>query len=190
MNSVSMMLDGFTRLDRGRLPCNFVGVRPGDEIELSRELVLTVGKTDHTIPSVCYIVWDRRFKLKEKYHGLSGDEIRDLRESGTEVTHEVRLPLVGYTGDTAPRGLDENPDLYKAKILITEMTFAAPDHRQELIHRNGHMHLDDFVKRAEQFENELVVCGHFSTRYGPRQAERLVRSKLPDMLGGRLKLWL
>ncbi|MGI9519374.1 MAG: MBL fold metallo-hydrolase [Pirellulaceae bacterium] len=190
VDSVGMMLDGFTRLDRGRLPCNFIGVSPGDEIELSRELVLTVGKTDHTIPSVCYIVWDRRFKLKEEYHGLSGDEIRDLRESGTEVTREVRLPLVAYTGDTAPRGLDQNPDLYKAKILITEMTFAAPDHRQDLIHRNGHMHLDDFVKRADRFENELVICGHFSTRYGPRQAERLVRAQLPGMLDGRLKLWL
>ena len=98
--------------------------------------------------------------------------------------------LICVSKDTAPRGLDDNPDLYKAKILITEMTFAAPDHRQDLIHKNGHMHLDDFVQRADKFENELVVCGHFSTRYGPRQAEKLVRAKLPDMLDGRLKLWL
>ncbi len=190
VSSVERMLQGFSRLDRGRLPCNFVGVRPGDEYELSRELVLTVGKTFHTIPSVCYIVWDRRKKLKPEYLDLSGDQIRDLRQGGTEVTSEVRFPLVAYMGDTSPKGLDENPDIYQAKILISEMTFAAPDHRKELIHKSGHMHLDDYVRRKNKFENELIVCGHFSTRYGPRQAEKLVRSKLPGMLDGRLKLWL
>ncbi len=187
---VGHMLDGFTRLDRGRLPCNFVGVRPGDEIEFSRELVLTVGRTAHTVPSVCYIVWDRRKKLKTEFLELNGDQIRDLRAAGTEVTHEVRLPLVAYMGDTSPRGLDDNPDVYKAKVLISEMTFVAPDHRQELIHKNGHMHLDDYVQRADKFENELVICGHFSTRYSRKQAESLVSRKLPDMLGGRLRLWL
>ncbi len=190
MDAVGQLLDGFCRLDRGRLPGNFIGVRPGDEYELSRELVMTVGKTAHTIPSVCYIIWDRRFKLLPEYRELSGEAIRDLRQQGTEVTREVRLPMVAYMGDTAPRGLDDNPDAYNAKILICEMTFAAPDHRKELIHKNGHMHLDDYVRRQSKFNNELVICGHFSTRYAPRQAEKLVRSKLSDMLGGRLKLWI
>jgi ribonuclease Z len=190
IDPVCQMLDGYTRLDRGRLPCNFVGVRPGDEIELSRELILTVGRTTHTVPSVCYIVWDRRKKLKPEFAELTGEQIRDLREQGTEVTGEVRFPLVAYTGDTSPRGLDENPVVYEAKILISEMTFVAPDHRRELIHKSGHMHLDDYVQRAERFKNELVICGHFSTRYTRKQAESLVVRKLPDMLGGRLRLWL
>ena len=190
VGAVDRMLNGFTRLDRGRLPCNFIGVNPGDEIELSRELVLTVGKTWHTIPSVCYVVWDRRYKLRDEFLSLSGREIRDLKVQGVEITREVRVPLVAYMGDTSPRGLDENPDVYRARVLITEMTFAAPDHRRELIHKNGHMHLDDYVKRADRFENELVVCGHFSTRYNRRQAERLVLGRLPEMLDGRLKIWL
>ena len=61
------LLTAFTRLDNGRLPCRFVGVMPGDEIELSRELVVTVLKTYHSVPSVGYIVWERRKKLKEEY---------------------------------------------------------------------------------------------------------------------------
>jgi len=190
IDGVDKMLSGFERLDRGRLPCNFIGVRPGDEIELSKELVLQVGKTTHTIPSVCYLIWERRNKLREEYADLSGDQIRDLRISGQQVTRETRFPLFAYMGDTSPRGLDDNPDIYRAKILITEMTFAAADHRRELIHKNGHMHLDDYVKRADKFENELIICGHFSTRYSRRQAEHLVRKSLPDMLDGRLKLWL
>ena len=184
------MLGAFMRLDRGRLPCNLIGVKPGDEIELSRELVVTVGQTRHTIPSLCYIVWERRRKLKPEFAELSGDEIRDLRQSGTEVTRELRFPTVAYLGDTAPEGMDDNPDVYRAKILIAEMTFVAPVHRKELIHKNGHMHLDDFVERKDRFENEIIIAGHLSTRYTQRQAERLVAKALPDQLGGRLHLWL
>ena len=31
-------------------------------------------------------MWDRRRKLKPEYHSLSGDQIRDLRLGGAEVT--------------------------------------------------------------------------------------------------------
>ena len=129
-------------------------------------------------------------KLKQQYLGLSGEQIRDLRVGGTEVTEEHRHPLVGYTGDTSPEGLDNNPIFLQTKILITEMTFAADDHRKQLIHKNGHMHLDDFVHRKDQFENELIIAGHFSTRYNRHQAIKIVKKRLPDLIGGRLHVWV
>jgi ribonuclease Z len=52
------------------------------------------------------------------------------------------------------------------------------------------MHLDDFVSRVDAFQNELVIAGHFSVRYNARQIQRWVEKRLPDMIGGRLKLWL
>lgn len=190
LKNVEMLLKVFSRLDRGRLPCQLVGLKAGDEVELSRELVLSVHRTTHTIPSLGFIVWERRKKLKPEYLNLAGPAIRDLRLQGVEITSEVRLPLVGYTGDTSPAGLDNNPDMFRAQILITEMTFVAPGHRKEKIHRHGHMHLEDFVSRAELFKNELVIAGHFSVRYNAKQIERWVHKRLPDMLGGRLKLWI
>jgi ribonuclease Z len=135
-------------------------------------------------------VWDRRNKLKTEYRDLSGDQIRDLRMAGTAVTEEVRQPLVAYAGDTAPAGLDACPAMYDAKILICEMTFVSPEHRKEKIHKFGHMHLDDFVDRRERFKNELVIAAHLSTRYGAASVERMVRRALPEMLDGRLMLWL
>src|SRR2546421_7643816 len=132
------------RLDRGRMICQLNGVKPGDEIELSREHVVTTFPTTHTIPSLGYVVWDRRMKLKEEYHGLPGDRIRDLRLSGVAVTREVRIPLVAYTGDTSPAGLDAYPAVFQAKVLITEMSFIRAKHRRDKIHKLGHMHLDDF----------------------------------------------
>jgi ribonuclease Z len=187
---VRAILKTFRRLDRGRLPCELVGVEPGDEIELSRELVVTASATHHTVPSLGFIVSERRRKLKAKYANLPGEQIRDLRQSGADVTDEIRIPLLAYLGDSAPKGLDDCPEMYQAKVLIAEMTFVAPDHRKEKIHKHGHMHLDDFIARQDRFENERIIAAHFSTRYHSRQVRNFVEKALPDMLGGRLHLWL
>jgi ribonuclease Z len=184
------LLKAFSQLDRGSMPCELVGVEPGEEISLSRELVVNVVATRHTIPSLGFIVTHRRHKLKSQYLELSGNEIRELKMNGVEITDEVRVPLLGYTGDTSPPGLDENPAFYTAKILITEMTFVAPEHRKDKIHKHGHMHLDDFVQRRERFKNELVIASHFSTRYSDQQIRRWVQKLIPDMFEQRLRLWL
>jgi ribonuclease Z len=70
------------------------------------------------------------------------------------------------------------------------MTFVAPSHRKDKIHKHGHMHLDDFVERQHRFRNEFIIASHFSTRYHRDQVRRLVDRALPGLLGGRLHLWL
>jgi ribonuclease Z len=190
VENVRRLLHIWQRLDRGRMAVELVGVRAGDEIELSREHVVAAFETRHTVPSLGYLVWERRRKLKPEFHGLAGEQIRDLRLSGTEVTHEVRTPLVCYVGDSAPAGLDAYPPLYEAKILITEMTFFRPEHRKEKIHKFGHTHLDDLIERADRFHNELIVLAHFSTRYHDRQIKAAVERRLPPALAQRVHLWM
>ena len=187
---IERILKLFTRLDRGRLPCRMLPARPGDEIELSREHVVTVSATRHTVPSLGFVVWDRRRKLKPEFHGLPGDQIRDLRLAGTDVTEEIRIPLLAYLGDSSPEGLDQCPAMYEARVLITEVTFVAPSHRKDKIHKYGHIHLDDIVERQSRFKNELIIASHFSTRYIDSRIRRLVERALPDLLEGRLHLWL
>jgi ribonuclease Z len=187
---VEQLLKAVSRLDRGRLPCKLVPTKPGDEIQVSRELLVTVSATTHTVPSLGYIVWERRKKLKAEYQGLAGEEIRDLRLAGNEVSEEIRRPLLAYLGDSSPAGLDNCPEMYEAEIFIGELTFVAPDHRKENIHKYGHFHLDDIVERRDRFKNKLVILGHFSTRYHDRQIRRFVEDRLPGMLDGRLHLWL
>ncbi|MBN2024034.1 MAG: metal-dependent hydrolase [Pirellulales bacterium] len=179
-----------SRLDRGRLPCELAPLAPGDEVNLSRELVVTVSATTHTVPSLGFVVWERRRKLKPELAELSGDRIRDLRLSGVDVTNEVRIPLVAYLGDSAPAGLDACPAMYQAKVLIVEMTFVAPRHRKDRIHKFGHIHLDDLVERRDRFANERIIAAHFSTRYHARQIEQFVHQALPDLLDGRMTLWI
>ncbi len=184
------LLKAFVQLDRGGMPCELEPIRDGDEIEVGREWLVTALRTRHTVESVGYLIEQRRHKLKPEYQSLSGSEIRDLRLGGTEVTRETRVPIFAYTGDTSPAGLDDNPEMYEAKILITEMTFVAPMHRREKIHKHGHMHLDDFHDRRDRFQNDVILASHFSTRCSDAQIKRWVAKRLPDMLDGRLKLWL
>lgn len=187
---VQEILRQFTRLDRGRMPCDLRPIAAGEEVELSRELIVSAVETKHTVPSLGFIAWDRRRKLKPEYQELSGEAIRDLRLAGTEVSAEQRRPIIAYLGDSAPGGLDANPAMYEAKVLICEMTFVAPDHRKDRIHKFGHMHLDDLVDRRDRFKNELVIAAHLSTRYHSKTVKALVAKALPDMLDGRLHLWL
>jgi ribonuclease Z len=142
------------------------------------------------VPSFGFVVWERRRKLKAEYQSLTGPQIRDLRLGGTEVTEERRVPLFGYLGDSAPEGLDSCPALYEAQVLVMEMTFVAPSHRKDKIHKFGHMHLDDVVERRSRFRNELIIASHFSTRYSVKRIRDLVGRHLPDLLDGRLHLWL
>jgi ribonuclease Z len=188
--AVDRLLKAWQRLDRGRMVCTLTGVAPGEEIELGRDHCVTVFETAHTVPSVGYQVWLRRKKLKPEFQGLTGDQIRDIRLSGVEVSAEVRTPLVCYMGDTAPGGLDNYPPAYESRILITEVTFFRPEHRKDKIHKYGHTHLDDLIERADRFQNEIIIAMHFSTRYQTNQIERAVMKRLPPRLKERIKLWL
>ena len=184
------VLQTFSRLDRGRLPCDIIGITAGQEIELSRELVVTVSATKHTVPSLGFIVWERRRKLKQEYQGLTGSQIRDLRLNGTEVSEEHRHPRLAYLGDSSPEGLDLCPTMYEADVLITELTFVSPQHRKEKIHKMGHIHLDDLLARRERFKNQLIIASHFSTRYHVRQLRQIIEKAVPDMFDKRLHLWV
>ncbi|MEL7336023.1 MAG: MBL fold metallo-hydrolase [Planctomycetota bacterium] len=184
------MLQTFRRLDRGPMPCELVGLNAGDEIECGREYLVVAVATRHTITSLGYIVYHRRHKLKPEFTELSGPEIRELKLKGTEITNEVRVPIFAYTGDTNVAGLDNNPEFFDAKILISELTFVAPEHRKEEIRKHGHMHIDDYRSRADRFNNELVIAGHLSTRYQSKQVKKMVQRALPGMLDGRMKLWI
>ena len=105
METVERILKLFTRLDRGRLPCQLVPHEAGRRNRvIARACRHRVGHAAHdSVAGI--IVWDRRRKLKPEYHNLPGDQIRDLRMSGgTEVTEEIRVPLVAFLGDSAAKG--------------------------------------------------------------------------------------
>ncbi|MDR0870233.1 MAG: metal-dependent hydrolase [Planctomycetaceae bacterium] len=189
VNAVQHLLDAFTHLDHGKLPCDLIGVKPGEAYELSRECAVSVHETEHPITSVGYIVWERKKKLKEEYRQLTQNQIRDLAISGIDVSQEVKHPRVAYLGDSTIAGLDNNPDMYEADVLIMEMSFAAKKHKTDKIYRRGHIHLDDILERRNRFHNKKIITAHFSVRCPDAEIERIVRRKVPNMLDNRLILW-
>ena len=75
---VSRILRLLSRIDRGRLPCKLLPALPGDEIELSREHVVTVSSTTHTVP------------------------LARLRRLGTTAETEARVPGPRRPSDPRP----------------------------------------------------------------------------------------
>lgn len=189
VGDVRAMLDAWEALDRGKQVCQLVGMRAGDSVEVSDDHFVTAFPTAHPVPSRGYVVWVRRQKLKEEFAGLPGERLKELREAGTDLTVEVRVPLVCYTGDTGPAGLDADRAVYEAKVLMVEMSFARPEHSRERIHSFGHLHLDDFLERADRFRNELIVAGHVTSRDEPATFQQWVRERLPAGLRERVRVW-
>ena len=191
-SDVHKLLRAWQRLDHGRMAVELVGLEPDETVDLNRELAVSTFPTTHTVPSLGYVLWGKKRKLKPEFADLTQDEIRIEAMRGTEMSAEVREPLVAYTGDTSPAGLfetDGGRDALRAKLLITEMTFFRPDHRRAKIHKFGHMHLDDIVERADRFENDAVLFVHASTRTGERPFRRAVEKRLPADLLARTTIW-
>ncbi len=145
----------------------------------------------HTVPSMGFVVWERRRKLKTEYIGLSGPQIRDLRLGGTDVTEEqsdrpVRLPAA-----TARRGLGQLPG---------DVRGPGAGHGDDVRRRrrtartrstsSGTCTWTTSSPARERFQNELIIASHFSTRYTSKRIRDVVAKVVPDMFDGRLQLWL
>jgi ribonuclease Z len=189
VDDVRALLAAWKALDRAALECTLIGLGPGESAYLSALHHVTAFPTEHPIPSRGYVVWERRQKLRDEFAGLPGDRLRQLREAGEELSVEVCVPLVCYTGDTGPGGLDADPAVYQAKVLITELSFARPEHTPAKIHAFGHLHLNDFVERAERFQNELIIAAHVTSRDDPADVARWAADRLPAGLRERVKVW-
>jgi ribonuclease Z len=46
------------------------------------------------------------------------------------------------------------------------------------------------VYKRQRFRNEVIIVGHFSTRYHPQQVHRYLEKRLPDHLKSRIKIWI
>jgi len=167
-------------LDGSDLPCHVVALTPGEEHELSRELVVRAFATHHRGPSQGYAVVARRRKVKPKYSGLSEAELRELRVAqGIEITRDLESVEVAYTGDGLIDVVDEEELVRTARLLILETTFVDERITVAQARREGHVHLFEIPPRATQFENEEIVLMHFSARYGAEEVRAALAARLP-----------
>ncbi len=181
------MLDAMGKLDRGAMRANVIPCTVGERYPLKGGLVAVPIEMVHRVPCYGYKVYHKRTKLKLEFQGHTNEEIIALRKRGVGVSEEVEVLRVAFTGDTTVEGLDRNPELYTADLLVMEVSFVDDTLNAKEARSRGHMHLDDVVERAHLFQNKELLFTHFSARHSPKGIQEALRTRLPADLYARVR---
>jgi ribonuclease Z len=184
--AIRTMMDGFSDLEGQRTPYTLIPVQPDQPVEIKNNILLRGFKAEHTCPAFGYTVAEKRTKLKTEFLGLPQEKLKELKESGTDITYSFEVPLITYTGDTAPGAHLLREDVRKSQIIISECTFFEPDHK-ERAKVGMHMHIDDIAEWLRVVECQYLVLVHISRRTdmmyarkriaevaGPKNAEKVL----------------
>ena len=175
---ITAMMDGFVRLERQKTPYELIPLEPGQELEIKNNTVLTCFPTEHTAPSVGYVISEKRTKLKDEFNGLPQEKLRELKDRGVEIVNRFQIPLIASMGDTLPGAHLVRTDVRTAKIIITECTFFEPEHTARA--RIGmHLHAGDIAEWIRVCQCEAMVITHVSRRTNLAYA----RTRLDEVCG-------
>ena len=166
-------------LESQRTPYNVIAMTPEQELQVKPHMFLRAFQTMHTVPSLGYVVIERRSKLKPELVGLPQEQLIELKKGGEQITRELEIPLVCYTGDTMWGIHFERADVLNAKVLITECTFMEQAHRSRA-QVGQHLHLSDIVRLLRRSKAEAVVLIHMSRRTNMGVARRIFEQAIPE----------
>ncbi|MGH1337422.1 MAG: MBL fold metallo-hydrolase [Aureispira sp.] len=159
-------------------PTPWYGVDDGQEFAIKPNYIVKSIRNEHidvplpVIKSVGYEILEVKRKLKTAFKGLSGLEIKALREKkGNDfITQEQRQSILTYTGDTPVRDYD----LWsQANVLIHEATFLEAPAKN----KRGSVHsvLEEVIDMVAQSQVQQLILGHFSMRYSKQEIEQAVQ---------------
>ena len=157
------MMRAWEPLERQRTPFEIHALAPEEDLEIKNNIRLRAIATRHTVPSLGFVALERRSKLKEEFRDLPQEKLRELRGRGIEITRQTDIPLIAYTGDTAPGEFLVRDEFADARIVISECTFFEPEHADRA--KTGmHLHIDDIVRLLRVWKAESIVLVHASRR--------------------------
>lgn len=174
VDPIKGLMNAWTHIEGHRTPFRVVGLGHGEDYEIRRNLYARGFTVNHPGPCLGYSIVEVRNKLQDKYLGLPGAEIAQLRRDGVDVTHRVEIPLVAYCGDTADGDFFDLDHVRHARVLLLECTFFEPDHahRAKL---GCHLHVNDLPAILERLHNEHILLTHLSRRTALRYARGVLR---------------
>ncbi len=155
-------------------PAKIVGLEPGEEYRLRRDLIVRTFAIDHRCPALGFCLIETRRKLLPEYRELSGPQLVQLKRSGTEIEYDVEVPLVCYPGDTADGPHFDVEYVRTARVMLLECTFFESDHIRRAKH-GKHLHVRQLAAVLARLENPHIVLMHMSRRTGLRRARDLLR---------------
>ena len=157
------MMAAWVDLERQRTPHEIVAIEPDTEFQLRPNIVVRAIEVSHTTPALGFVAIERRSKLRDEFHGLPQDRLRELRAQGVEITRMIEIPLVAYTGDTEPGDFLLREEFRRAQVVITECTFFEDEHRDRA-KIGKHLHVEDLRPLLAAWEARDVVIVHVSRR--------------------------
>ncbi|KAG1710960.1 hypothetical protein DVH05_013681 [Phytophthora capsici] len=167
-------------------PAEILPLHAFDEVHISAKHLVRAVPTKHRVPSLGYILYEKKNRLKPEYQHLPGAEIAALKRSGHEITSAELSPEIAYTGDTTieaftAAAVDERiRDLLLVKLLITEATYADSKMTSQDAIDRGHMHIDQIADNEKLFQHVgTLVLVHFSARYSAEQLADCIQARLP-----------
>jgi len=176
---LNRVMKAWAEIEKYEYPHHFIGIRGDETLEINKNHFVRPFKTFHRIDSFGYTIFHTKTKLKPEMAKLSQDELRKVRESGTEIIHHIETPLVSFTGDTQIEFLESAPWIRKSKILFLESTYLDNDKTVESARAWGHTHLDEIIPILPTLECEKIVLIHSSARYTVDQARNILLQRIP-----------
>jgi ribonuclease Z len=174
------MVAATERLEQAHYRFSLQGLRPGERVEVGRDLTIQPFRTDHVVPSLGFHLLRRKRRLLQDLVGLTAAQIVARRERGERIAEEVEDVWLSYCGDTGPAVFDLEPRLFRSRILMLECTFMGEAYRDrgDLY---KHLHLEDIVARADRFQNGDLVLHHLSRRHRVEELRAEVDRRLPQL---------
>ncbi|OWZ05431.1 Nuclear ribonuclease Z [Phytophthora megakarya] len=170
-------------------PARIVPLEAFDEVHVSSKYMVRAVPTKHRVPSLGYILYEKKNRLKPEYKQLSGQELGALKRAGQEITSAELSPEIAYTGDTTIEAFtvaaddERTKDLLQVKVLITEATYVDSKMTIHDAVARGHMHLDQLSMHEHLFQHvNTLVLVHFSARYSAEELAENVRTRLSPSL--------
>jgi len=171
------VIEAWGRLDGNKIPAELVPMSPGDEFQIKPNLIVRAFATRHCRGSLGFCVLEKKKKLKEEYLGLAGGEIVSLKKNGVTIDYPVEISLVTYLGDTRYHNFSKLDFIAKSRILIAECTFMVDEHIDRAL-AGAHMHIDEFARMINDFDNEYIIVTHLSQRTAIQEAKKILKAKL------------
>lgn len=168
------MLESYRELEGTRTPFKIIALDPEESIEIKNSIHMRIFDLEHTCPSSGYAIVEKRSKLLEEYVGMPQDKLKEIKDSGKEITRTFDVPLIAYLSDTAPGPALLRDDVLNAKVVIAECTFAEQEHigRAEI---GKHLHLNHIVEWLNVLKCEKLVLIHLSRRTNIIEARKRLR---------------
>ena len=138
----------------------------------------------HKIQSYGYGITEKRKKLKKEYLGISGPELKKLRESGAEIEQLISIPTIAFTGDTTIDAVINNEEFLKSKILIMECTHFNDSTVEDSIH------FQQIVDNIDKFQNKWIILCHLSQKYRRMYDIKTDLAKLSPQQRQKIIIWL